>query len=149
MRVTSRRVESPACVRSRRRRLLPAQAPVGVLFKITRELRFALHAVRQQIERAKKHPAWRFQEKQGRPGALETRRRRALEKELKQSSNVLSDATAQFDDLARQAARTRNPKAPRPRNKAASSLVQMDFFEATERPNQPSLDVSQPWAVSR
>ncbi|CAN5293881.1 hypothetical protein BH20VER2_BH20VER2_17350 [soil metagenome] len=105
-----------------------AQAPVGLLLRITRELQAALQSVRQQIERTKNHPAWRFQEKNERRGALESRRRRALDKQLAQSRNELGDATSRLDDLARRAAKPRKRKAAPRHGKAPSRPVQMDFF---------------------
>ena len=106
-----------------------ARTSVGVLLRISRELRDALQSVRRQLGMARKQPAWRFREKKSGVGPLETRRRRQLEKALNDSRHELSRATAILDDLA---LRAEKPRKKQPSKKAPSRSIprdkQMDFF---------------------
>ncbi len=100
-----------------------ARTSVGVLLRITRELRAALQSVQRQLGMARKQPAWRFREKKGGLGPLETRRRRQLERALNESRHELSRATAILDDLARRAEKPRGKRRAKP---TASGRTQPD-----------------------
>lgn len=106
-----------------------ARTPVGVLLRITRELRDALQSVRRQLGMAKKQPAWRFREKKGGLAQMEVRRRRQLERALGESRYELTRATTILDDLARRAAQPRKKRHAKP---ASSHRMQrddqMEFF---------------------
>ncbi len=100
-----------------------ARTSVGVLLRITRELRDALQSVRRQFGMARKQPAWRFREKKGGLAQIETRRRRQLERALNESRYELTRATTILDDLARRAAQPRGKRRPKP---TASQPTQRD-----------------------
>ena len=106
-----------------------ARTSVGVLLRITREMREALQSVRRQLGRAKKQPAWRFPEKTNALAPLEARRRSQLERALGESRRELADATGILDDLARRAAQPRKKRGTKPAPPHAMTRDdQMEFF---------------------
>ena len=106
-----------------------ARTSVGVLLRITREMREALQSVRRQLGRAKKQPAWHFPEKMNALAPLEARRRHQIERALGESRRDLANATATLDELARRAAQPRKMRRPKARPQAqAMDENQMEFF---------------------
>ena len=106
-----------------------SRTSVGVLLRITRELRDALQSVRRQLGMARKQPAWRFQEKKGGLAQIEARRRRQLERALDESRYELSRATTILDDLARRAEKPRGKRRAKPApSRPMQRDDQMKFF---------------------
>lgn len=105
------------------------EMPVGVLLRITRDLRAALQNLRQQLAQLRKQPAWRFQETARDLPAFEARRRRQLEKLLNETRRELLQSAAILDDLARRAARPPKRRGPnRGFPDPSARATQMEFF---------------------
>ena len=103
------------------------EVPVGILLRITRDLRVAQESLRRQLAQLKREPAWRFSKRGEDLAAFEARRRRQLERELRDIRRELLECTAVLDELARRAAR---PPKRRGAKQAAPirTAKQMEFF---------------------
>ncbi|MDQ3623703.1 MAG: J domain-containing protein [Verrucomicrobiota bacterium] len=101
--------------------------PVSVLLRMTRDLQRALHGLRDQLFRARKHPAWNFKKKKRDLARLEASRRRELENLLCEGRVGLAQATAALENLAARAEQTRAGKKGGAKRRRAGGSLRVNF----------------------
>ena len=76
-----------------------------LLRRMTKDLLDALHGLRSQLARHRRHPAWKFREQRKALVKFETKRRCALESQLGRLRRALEKADRILNDLAERAAK--------------------------------------------
>jgi hypothetical protein len=98
-----------------------ASLSIQILRRMTADLRNALHGLRSQLSKHRRHPAWKFHETTKALAKFEAKRRRALEHELRYHRQQLREIERILNDLAERASRPAKskkkataPAAPKP-----------------------------------
>jgi hypothetical protein len=104
-----------------------ASLPIQILRRMTEELLSALHGLRSQLSKHRRHPAWKFHEKTAALAKFEAKRRRELETELTNKRNELSRTERILDDLAVRAAKPQ--KSKKKGSTAKTTMGRQDFFQ--------------------
>jgi hypothetical protein len=116
---------------------LAGSLPVQILLRLTRELRESLRGLRAQINSAKQNPAWEFRKKSAKLPALESKRRKNLEHQLRKLRLDLDGLKSYLDALALRATRSKSKSkakkqpapAPEPKpRRARAGQSTFDFF---------------------
>jgi hypothetical protein len=100
-----------------------ASLSIQILRRMTADLLSALHGLRSQLSKHRRHPAWKFHEKTAALAKFEAKRRRSLESDLRYHRQQLLEAEAILNDLAKRAAKSKN-KAKVP----STPKAQQEFF---------------------
>jgi hypothetical protein len=87
---------------------------IQILRRMTGELLRALHGLRTQVTKLRRHPGWKFHDRTMALAKFEARRRQTLERQLATQRLRLQKAKDTLDKLADQLTRKRDRKSMRP-----------------------------------
>jgi hypothetical protein len=87
-----------------------ASLSIQILRRMTADLQCALHGLRSQLSKHRRHPAWKFHERTAALAKFESKRRRALESELANHRRRLGEIERILGDLAERASRPAKSK---------------------------------------
>lgn len=103
-----------------------ASLPIGTLLRMTADLAHAVVELTRAIARARRQPAWAFRKTTKKRTKIESNRRRDLERQRSRVTEDLRILTSELDDLARRAARSKQPSKKKRRT---PGLEQTDLFD--------------------
>jgi hypothetical protein len=100
-----------------------ASFSLQILRRMTADLWSALHGLRSQLSKHRRHPAWKFHEKTAALAKFEAKRLQSLEIELATLRYQLREAEKAINKLSEKAA-----KPSKSKKKPAAAKVQQEFF---------------------
>lgn len=103
-----------------------ASLPIQILRRMTDDLLSALHGLRSQLSKHRRHAAWKFHDRTAALAKFEARRRGDLEDQIAFHRDELRAAERDLEDLATRAAKP--PKSKKKKQQPAAPPPKQEFF---------------------